>query len=112
MNDKNKQIGKRVKIARILIDVTQEDLAKRIGVEPVTVSRMESGSRNTTAVEIEKISKVLNRSLSYFYEEEEKKEEKATLSISSDDIKDLRDLGPEDKKFIDELIERFRKEKK
>ena len=111
MNDKNKQIGKKIKIARILAEITQEKFAEKIGVESVTVSRMESGSRNTTAVEIEKISKALNRPLSYFYEEE-KEEEISTLSISSEAIMDLRDLDPEDKKFIDELIERFRKEKK
>ena len=111
MNDKNKQIGRKIKIARILRDLTQEELAKKIGVEPVTVSRMESGSRNITAVEIEKLSKAFNRPLSYFYEEEEKKEEIITF-IVGEDTRDLIDLDSEDKEIIDELIERFKKEKK
>ncbi len=109
MNDRNRQIGLKIKIARILARITQEELAKRIEVEPVTVSRMESGSRNTTAVEIEKISVALNRPLSYFYEGEE---EEVANPIVNEDTKDLRDLDPEDKEFIEELIERFKKKKK
>lgn len=109
MNDKNKQIGRKIKIARIIRNITQKELAKKIEVGPVTVSRIESGSKNITAVEMEKISKVFNCPISYFYEEE--KEKIATYG-TSEDARDLKDLASEDKEFVDELIERFKKKKK
>ena len=107
MNDKNKQIGKRVKIARILIDITQEELAKRIGVEPVTVSRMESGSRNITAVEIEKLSKALNRPLSYFYEGKEEEYQKVdNLRVN------FKDLDSKDLEVIERVVSQIREIKR
>jgi len=107
MNDKNKQIGKRVKIARILIDVTQEDLAKRIGVEPVTVSRMESGSRKTTAVEIEKLSKALNRPISYFYEGKEEEYQKVDSLRAN-----FKDLDSKDLEAIERVVSQIREIKR
>jgi len=107
MNDKNKQIGKRAKIARILIDITQEDLAKRIGVEPVTVSRIESGSRNITAVEIEKLSKALNRPISYFYEGKEEEYQKVdNLRVN------FKDLDSKDLEAVERVVSQIREIKR
>ena len=107
MNDKNKQIGKRVKIARILIDITQEELAKKIGVEPVTVSRIESGSRKTTAVEIEKLSKALNRPISYFYEGKEEEYQKVDSLRAN-----FKDLDSKDLEAIERVISQIREIKR
>jgi len=107
MNDKNKQIGKRVKIARIIAKIDQEELAKRIGVEPVTVSRMESGSRNITAVEIEKLSKALNRPISYFYEGKEEEYQKV------DNLRaNFKDLDSKDLEAIERVISQIREIKR
>lgn len=42
-------IGKRIKIARIETDVSQESLAEMLGVSPQTVSAWESGRNQITA---------------------------------------------------------------
>ena len=107
MNDRNKQIGLKIKIARIIAKIDQEELAKRIGVEPVTVSRMESGSRNITAVEIEKLSKALNRPLSYFYEGKEEEYQKAdNLRVN------FKDLDSKDLEAIERVISQIREIKR
>jgi len=107
MNDRNKQIGLKIKIARIIAKIDQEELAKRIGVEPVTVSRMESGSRNITAVEIEKLSKALNRPLSYFYEGKEEEYQKAdNLRVN------FKDLDSKDLEAIERVVSQIREIKR
>ncbi len=114
MNDRNKQIGKKIKIARILAEITQEELAKKIEVGPVTVSRIESGSKNTTAIEIEKISKVFNRPLSYFYEEkEEEYQEVDNLRANFEDLdKLIRNLNPKDLELTERVVSQIREIKR
>jgi len=107
MNDKNKQIGLKIKIARIIAKIDQKELAKRIGVEPVTVSRMESGSRKTTAVEIEKLSKAFNRPLSYFYEGKEEEYQKVdNLRVN------FKDLDSKDLEAIERVVSQIREIKR
>jgi len=107
MNDRNKQIGLKIKIARIIAKIDQDELAKRIGVEPVTVSRMESGSRKTTAVEIEKLSKALNRPISYFYEGKEEEYQKVDSLRAN-----FKDLDSKDLEAIERVVSQIREIKR
>ena len=114
MNNKKldfRKIGEKIRKARGWADMTQKELAEKIGIDPVTLHRIEKGIRSVTAVELKIVSLALERSLSFFYGEEDK-EEKITASSVSEDIIDLRDLDSEDRKFIDGLIKRCKKEKK
>ena len=52
-----KAIGKRVKIARIQADLTQERLAERIGISPTHLSNIETG---TTRVSLSTIIRIAN----------------------------------------------------
>jgi len=72
--DGNKKniIGKRIKEARKKAGLAQEDLSKKLELEAVyvcrgSVSRIESGVRSITDIEIDAISKVLNVSLDYLF---------------------------------------------
>ena len=51
-----KEMGKRIKIARIRADMTQEMLADAVGIVPVYVSQIESGLRNPSLEIIVKYS--------------------------------------------------------
>ena len=52
-----KAIGKRIKIARIKIDITQEQLAERIDISPTHISNIETG---TTRVSLSTIVGIAN----------------------------------------------------
>ena len=51
-----KAIGKRIKIARIKVDLTQEKLSEMVGISPTHLSNIETG---TTRVSLNTIALVL-----------------------------------------------------
>ena len=57
------EIRNRVKISRIEKDLTQEELAERIGVTRQTIGLIEKGSYNPTISLCLKMCKVLEKSL-------------------------------------------------
>jgi transcriptional regulator with XRE-family HTH domain len=61
-----KKLGKKIKIARIEDDMTQEDLAKAIGSLQKSISRYETGTSLPSLETLEKIAKVLKRPFGYF----------------------------------------------
>ena len=58
-----KAIGKRIKIARIRKDITQEKLADRIGISPSHLSNIETGNTRVSLVTIVKIANLLGASV-------------------------------------------------
>lgn len=75
MNDIRKQIGQRIKARREYIEMTQGQVATRLGVKPSTVSLYESGSRALAAEDIEKLARILRVTSAYFYDDEQTLEE-------------------------------------
>lgn len=64
-----KRLGKRIKLARVELDMTQEDLAAAIDAKQKSISRYETGMSLPTLETLEKISKVLKKPFSYFLDE-------------------------------------------
>lgn len=62
--------NKRMKIARIEMDMNQEDLAKAVGVTRQTIGMIESGKYNPTLNLCISICKVLNKTLNDLFWEE------------------------------------------
>lgn len=56
----NRSIAERVKLLRKELGLTQEEIAKRLGVSRATVSQMENGERKITAEELYKLANILN----------------------------------------------------
>ncbi len=54
----DKNIGKRIKELREKFNITQEKLAKMIGLSRPSVSQIESGKREITSTELIKISEI------------------------------------------------------
>ena len=70
-----KEMGKRIKIARIRADMTQEMLADAVGIVPVYVSRIESGLGNPSLEIILNIANALYVSVDeLLYDEPDRKE--------------------------------------
>ena len=63
-----KKLGKKIKIARIELDMNQTDLADKIGAKQKSISRYENGLSMPSIETLMKISRVLKKSASYFLE--------------------------------------------
>ncbi|MGL5416156.1 MAG: helix-turn-helix transcriptional regulator [Clostridium sp.] len=63
--------NKRLKIARVELDMKQDDLAKEVGVTRQTIGMIESGRYNPSLNLCISICKVLNRTLNDLFWEEE-----------------------------------------
>jgi len=59
----NQAIGEKIKTIREAINLTQDDLAKKLGITRPAISNIEQGERKLTAEETFKISKILNTSV-------------------------------------------------
>ena len=53
-------VGRRIKKLRLKVGMTQQDVAKKLGIGRVTLSQIEHGERKITAVELIKLSKVFD----------------------------------------------------
>jgi transcriptional regulator with XRE-family HTH domain len=61
-----KKLGKRIKLARIEHDMTQDQLAEAIKAKQKSISRYETGMSLPSLETLEKITKVLKKSFGYF----------------------------------------------
>ena len=64
-----KQLGKKIKLARIEQDMNQTDLANKIGAKQKSISRYETGLSMPSIETLIKIAKVLQKPTSYFIED-------------------------------------------
>jgi len=103
-----KDIGKKIQRAREEADLSQEELATRLGYTQAALSNYELGKRRLYLANIEQIARELNKPLSYFLADsplrgdEEQKE--PPDEITSEIINLLSELPTEEKKYILEYI--------
>lgn len=64
-----KKLGKKIKIARIELDLNQTDLANKIKAKQKSISRYENGLSLPSIETLVKIAKTLKKPTSYFLEE-------------------------------------------
>jgi transcriptional regulator with XRE-family HTH domain len=64
-----KKLGKKIKLARVELDLNQTDLAEKIGAKQKSISRYETGLSMPSIETLVKISKVLKKSAGHFLEE-------------------------------------------
>lgn len=70
MNNISKKLGKRIQELRKMHNFTQSQLAESVGVEVVTISRIENGNRFPQKENLENIAKVLNVSIKDLFDYE------------------------------------------
>ncbi|MBF0594094.1 MAG: helix-turn-helix transcriptional regulator [Candidatus Omnitrophica bacterium] len=61
-----KSVGKKIKLARVELDMNQTELAEKIGVKQKNVSMYENGTSTPSLETMSKISKVLKKSMDHF----------------------------------------------
>ena len=64
-----KKLGKKIKIARVELDLNQTDLADKIKAKQKSISRYESGLSMPSIDTLVKIAKALKKPAAYFLEE-------------------------------------------
>jgi transcriptional regulator with XRE-family HTH domain len=66
-----KKLGKKIKLARVELDLNQSELASKIGAKQKSISRYENGLSMPSIETLMKIAKVLKKKAGYFLEEQE-----------------------------------------
>jgi transcriptional regulator with XRE-family HTH domain len=61
-----KKLGKKIKLARVEQDMTQEQLAQLIGALQKSISLYETGGSLPSLIVLEKIAKALKKPFTYF----------------------------------------------
>ena len=61
-----KKLGKKIKLARVELDMTQADLAKATEIMQKSISRYETGLSLPSLETLEKIAKKLKKPFGYF----------------------------------------------
>ncbi len=64
-----KKLGKKLKLARVELDMTQADLAETTGIMQKSISRYETGLSLPSLETLEKIAKKLKKPFGYFLDE-------------------------------------------
>lgn len=67
-----KQIGQRIREARERSKLTREELARKIGKTPDSISRYETGTRALNLTELPLLAKALHMPMEYFFSEDPK----------------------------------------
>ena len=96
------ELGTRLKKAREYLGLTQEDVAKLMGVSRVIITNIEAGTRKISAEELAKFSKIYGWSMEELLEGE-KKVEKIPMFART-----FNELSKEDQEEIINLI-KFKK---
>jgi len=64
-----KKLGKKIKLARVELDMNQTEFAEKIGAKQKSISRYETGLSIPSIATLVKVAKVLKKPASYFLDE-------------------------------------------
>ena len=64
-----KEFGKKIKLARVECDLTQDLLAQKINTKQKNISRYETGASMPSIETLIKIAQVLKKKVGYFFNE-------------------------------------------
>lgn len=65
------KLAERLKIERNRLDLTQEEVAERLGVKRPTIAQIEAGNRAVTSIELSQFAGVYKRPIEFFLAEQE-----------------------------------------
>lgn len=97
-----KELGTRLKVAREYLGLTQDDVAKLMGVSRVIITNIEAGTRKVSAEELSKLSKIYGWTMEELLEGEKEKNKTPMFART------FSELSKEDQEEILNLI-KFKK---
>ena len=102
-------IGENIRKYRKNLGMTQEELAKKMGVIQPNVHRWEKGLVTPSLETIKKLAKILNVSADgLLFSEEDRKKLRITDKELLERIKDIENLNDEDRQAVVRLIDAFK----
>lgn len=97
----------RLKESRTSANLTQEQLAEKLGIAKSTLSGYESGNREPTIATIAKILDILNVDANYLYQDEVKRIDKIVVDIEEKTLLEkYRALDRHGKEMVDFTLEK------
>jgi len=64
-----KRLGKKIKIARIEMDLNQSQLAEKVNTQQKSISRYETGATVPSLDALVRLAGILKKPMAYFFEE-------------------------------------------
>jgi len=109
----HQKIGKKIRIARKQMGMTQSDLAKKLGRSGAAIAYLEQGKRRISTEILTMISHFTSKPLSFFYGDEgdsdrQLKKQLEDLRGHLDGIKTLLDDAEKNKKEVENKLQLFR----
>lgn len=95
---RRRSLGEKLRVAREYVGLSQDEVARQLGVPRTALTNIEGGLRKVDAIELQRLSSLYKRSVSYFTEEEEVSSLPADVShlaraAAQLSIKDREELG-------------------
>lgn len=84
--DLNKTMGHQLKVFRVSLDLTQEELASALGVCPMTVSNMERGNNSVSTKIQAKLQETFKANPGFFFGNTD---QRFLEGVSSDEVKGI-----------------------
>ena len=83
-NQVDQHVGKRLRLRRNLLDLSQDELAKRLGLTAQLIQKYEAGETRISASRLYEIATQIAVPITWFFEELEKEPPPATLAQSAE----------------------------
>ncbi len=97
-DDRKKRLGERIRKARRDANLTQGELADKLGISQGVISNVETGVSTIDAPDLPVWAEVLNKPIMYFYVDEDLNPQERALSVLS--------MFPEDRlEFVLQMLE-------
>ena len=96
-------VGKRIRMRRVLLNISQEKLAELVGVTFQQVQKYERGANRIAASRLLQFSQALNVPLDFFYEGLTESGSKKSRQVLSDNAQ--QSLGADDRLYSKETLE-------
>lgn len=93
--EEQREIGRRIRISRETLGLTQEESAAALGMTRTSVTQMELGKRGITAMELVQLAKLYRRSVEWLLGQEDDSKSSATALFRA-----TRELSEHDKEQV------------
>ena len=93
MKDQATALRERIIAARTAANLSQNELAQSLGVQPTAISKIETGVRGVSSTELASIAQACGRSLSWFFSTVDQAAPTISLRASGPSSEVLRDVA-------------------
>ena len=100
-DDLDRHIGLRLKMRRILRNLSQDELAQSLGITFQQIQKYERAMNRISAARLYEIAKILSVPLTYFYEGYEEENEKYLVAENVDTVQDYINSLPKKRHYTE-----------